>query len=110
MTEIAAEKFAAFVTKTVDQIGDAAAEEIEKIANQIEVEARQKADKLRQMADSFRAQTRLAASVVNNHCAKSTDIFTSIEALHSRVAKDIPLDDLKRLAATRPNGERDGEA
>jgi hypothetical protein len=89
---------ATITTRAVDQIGDSAASELERLADGIEAEAQEKAanllrfakenaDVLRRFAASWRTQTRAAAEDMTRFCAKSTDIFTSIEALEARVAQ-----------------------
>lgn len=98
-------KIVSIITRTVDQIGDGAAEEIERVAAQLEADAKDKADALRRFASSMREKTRSASADIAAFSSKANDIFTSIGALEARVAKDIPLENLKRLAATAPNGQ-----
>jgi hypothetical protein len=95
--------FASTVTKAIDQIGDRAADELNRIADQIEADAKDKAAAIRRFGESFRQTSRTASADVGLHCAKATDIFSSIGMLEARIVKEVPLDDLKRLAATSPH-------
>lgn len=97
--------------RAVDEIGDASASEVEKVATQIEAEAKEKADALRRFATALREQTRRASADLAAFCAKSTDVFTTIKNLETRVNSPESaelVEEIKKLASSplvRSNGK-----
>ncbi len=90
---------AALPVQAIDQIGTSAADEIERTADRLEQEAKDKADKLRLFASKIREQSRQAAEAMAAHCAQATDIFTTIQNLETRLDRDRGFEAADKLAA-----------
>lgn len=95
-------RMAALTTKAVDQIGEAAAAEIEQAAAAVLKEAEDIAAKLRRMADAFREQTKIASAAVNEFCGRSTHLLETLQAPPAEP------DRLPSVVLRGPNGHAEG--
>ncbi len=78
-------RVADMISKAVDQIGEDAADQIEKTAAAIEAAAKEKADKLRVLANAMREHTRMAAADIAEFSAKTTSVFQTIHGLQAKI-------------------------
>ena len=78
-------EMATLTVRAVDQIGAAAASEIEKAANALEQRASEIAEKLRNLAAAVREHSQLAGASVSEFCEKSTSVIETIRALQERL-------------------------
>jgi hypothetical protein len=78
-------EMATLTVQAVDQIGAAAASEIEKAANSFEKRASDIAEKMRKLAAGVREHSQLAGASVAEFCEKSTSVIETIRALQERL-------------------------
>lgn len=83
------DKVSDLVSRAVDQIGDGAADELERAADEIMAEATAKAERIRKFALAMREQTRIAAAEISEFCAKSSSVVATIQGLQEKLALDI---------------------
>lgn len=78
-------RLASVTVKAVDQIGEAAAAEIEDAAAQLEAAAAEIGTKLRSLAKAVRDHSRIAGEHVEGFCNRSTAVIETVRAMQARL-------------------------
>jgi hypothetical protein len=78
-------RLASATIQAVDQLGDAASNEIEKTADEIVRGATEIADRLRELANAVRQHTEIASGHVESFCSKATSVFEGVIELQEKL-------------------------
>jgi hypothetical protein len=76
---------AGVTVQAVDQIGEAAAGEIEEAAAAVEMASHEIASRLRKLAEAVREHSRIAGEQVAEFVGRSTNVIETIRALQERL-------------------------